>query len=479
MMKFAKAWKLTSWAKRAIEGQPAAEVFKVPDLPPGVVPVGMAMDSSIDASSFAYANSTACMQGFMGYPALAVLTQQPEYRMLSEKVAQAMVRKWIKLTSKSDDSDKADEISKLQDAMIEFKVRDLFRDCATYDGFFGRCQLFIDVGASEGEELRTPLLLDPAKIGKGKLRGFKLVEPMYTYPGRYNASNPLDVTFYNPQSWYVMGQEVHKSRMLDFVSRPVPNMLKPSYNFGGLSMSQLAKPYVDNWIKTRTSVGKLISNFSTMGVKTQMANMLLGIGDDASGDGEDLVSRAELFTSMRDNQGLMLMDMDTEEFFQVDTTLTTLDKLQAQSQEHMSSVSSTPLSILLGITPTGLNASSDGEIRIYYDHVLSQQEILFAANLTVIIQVMQLHLFGKIDPDISYEFVPLWQQDASELAANRKLDAETAQIYATVIGAVSADEVRDRLASDPESGFTGLVGAAEGISQDVDDDDADDNKGAE
>jgi phage-related protein (TIGR01555 family) len=476
MMKLDKAWRLKAWAKRMLGADAASEVFGSPKLPDGVGPGAevMAQDSVELGATYAYANSAGCYQGFPGYPALAALAQLPEYRMLSEKLSQAMVRKWIKITSKSDDKDNADRISAIEDALIRHKVRELFRDCATNDGFFGRCHLFIDVGQDQGDELSKPLLMDNKKIGVGMLRGFKLVEPMYTYPFEYDTANPLSVKFYTPQSWYVMAQRVHRSRLLDFVSRPVPNILKPAYNFGGMSMSQLAQPYVDNWLKTRTSVGRLISNFSIVGVATQMGNMLIGVGDDATGDGEDLIARSDLFIGQRDNQGLMMIDKDTEEMFNLTTPLTTLDALQAQSQEHMSSVSSTPLSILLGITPTGLNASTDGEIRTYYDHVLSMQGILFNDNLTTVINVIQLDLDGVIDPDITHEFVPLWQQDATELATNRKTDAETAQIYAGVLGAISADEVREKLARDPESGFTGLSGQAIGPAPDPADETDDD-----
>jgi hypothetical protein len=56
---------------------------------------------------------------------------------------------------------------------------------------------------------------------------------------------------------------------------------------------------------------------------------------------------------MRSNAGTFALDKETEEFFNVSTPLGTLDALQAQSQEQMSSVSGIPLIILLGITPRG------------------------------------------------------------------------------------------------------------------------------
>jgi hypothetical protein len=55
-----------------------------------------------------------------------------------------------------------------------------------------------------------------------------------------------------------------------------------------------------------------------------------------------------------------------------------LSMLQAQAQEQMAAVSSIPLVKLLGIAPTGLNASSDGEIRVFYDYIHALQQSIFS-----------------------------------------------------------------------------------------------------
>lgn len=446
--------KLTSrirmWAK-SLKGERPAEVFKLPLVHPSVPVSDVAMDSSLD-SSFAFLNDNSLgYVGFMGYPILAELTQLPEYRMLSEKTAQAMVRKWVKLASKGD-GDKTERIQALENELTKFKVREVFGECAKLDGFFGRGQLFIDVGQVEGPELQTPLIMDKAKIAIGSLRKFKVIEPLYTFPYRYNSMNPMADDYYNPMTWFVMAQQVHASRLLLFVSRPVPDILKPSYNFGGMSMSQLAKPYVDNWLKTRASVGRLVRNFSLTGIQTNMQAVLTG---GTPQDDDSLIQRAEFFTDVSENSGLMLLDKETELPFQLNIPLTTVDKLQAQAQEQMASVSNTPLSILLGITPTGLNASTDGEIRTFYDHIADMQQVMFADNLKTVLDIIQLNFDGKIDPDIIAEFVPLWQMDTKEMSEVRKSDADAAAVYFEM-GAISAEEVRDKLASDPESGYTGL-----------------------
>lgn len=438
-------------AKSEEASPPQVEAYRPP---PGVVPAAhvLAMDSITD---YAYVNQYPWTNGtFKGFQYLAQLAQQPEYRKITAVRADEMCRKWVKLTSKGD-TDVSDKIEKLTQGMKDFKLRDVFRQMAEYDGFYGRGQIFIDLGdADNAPEIATPLTLVPAKIPKGKLVAFRAVEPTWTYPGVYQSTNPLGAGFYAPDTWYVMGKTVHRTRLLTFVSRVVPDILKPSYNFSGLSMSQMAEPYVNNWLRTRDSVGDMIHSYSTSGIRTDMGSVL-SEGDDGAG----LYARMDLYNKMRDNKGLMVMDKDAEEFFQFNTPLSGLDALQAQAQEQQSAVASIPLVKLLGITPSGLNASSDGEIKVFYDDINAQQNAFFGQHLKTCLEVLQLNLFGDIDDNIGFEFLPLWENSPTEAATIRKTDAETDAI---LVGAqaIDAEEVRERLMSDDSSPYHSLTGAA-------------------
>lgn len=441
----------------------------VPYVPPaGVLPKDpaarkMAMD--YDGADYSFLNAVGGWGGaaFRGYQYLALLMQQPEYRKITETTATEATRKWIRLTTKGKE-DKSDKLDQLTKALVRYQVRDLFCRMAQLDGFFGRGQLFIDVKVPNGTvsaqevpgEMETLLLLDPAKIKKGALLGFRAVEPVWTYPGAYDSTNPLAPDFYKPKAWYIMGKTVHASRLLTFISRPVPDLLKPSYNFGGLSMSQLAEPYVNNWLRTRDSVSDIVRSFSLSGIKTDMGSTLTE-GDN----GGDLYRRLDMFGVTRDNRGTMVLDKETEEFFQFNTPLGSLDKLQAQAQEQMSSVSSIPLVKLLGVTPSGLNASSDGEVRVFYDFIHSTtQENLFRDPLTYCLKVIQLSEFGEIDDDIGFEFEPLWESDGMEAATIRKTDAETDAVLLDT-GAISPANILDRLINDPTNAYHGLTSVAD------------------
>ncbi len=428
--------------------------FYVPDLPDGVIPAGFAQTTAgiaLDAANSRcndYAKAYyGEMNSFIGYGTLSEMATRSEYRSPTTTLATEMTRKWIKLKTKGE-SGESDKISAIEDAMVKHNIQGIFRKAAEQDGFFGRAQIFIDIKGQENKQ-DLPLLIAPESIQKGSLKGFKNIEAIWTSPVNYESVDPTDKWFFVPRSWFVMGKQVHSDRLLTIISHPLPDILKPAFNFGGISMTQLLMPYVERWYRTSKSISDLLHSFSISGVKTNMETVLTG------GAIDNLLRRAEIFNDARDNRGLMLLDKDTEEFFQFNTPLSGLDKLQAQAQEQMAAPCHIPLIKLLGITPSGLNSSSDEEIRVFYDYVHAMQEALFTDPLETVLKVIQLDLFGEIDEDITFEFEPLYELDGEALARVRKSDADAAQVLVNG-GIISPQEERKRLASDPNSGYHGL-----------------------
>ena len=443
---------------KAKQAATPVDPFKPATLPPGVLPeTGLAMDDAIsEAGTWAATEVSTNFAGsdcqhFLGYAALALLAQRPEYRRITEVIATEATRKGIRITASG--PDKAERVKKIEAAFKRFRVMDLMRKVAEQDGFFGKGHLYIDLGDVTRDEQAVSIGngsdgASRTKVQIGSLRGFRTVEPVWVAPDARNFSDPLASNWYRPTAWYVQGRQVHASRLLTFVGREVPDLLKPAYLYGGLSLTQMARPYVDNWLRTRQSVSDLISAFSVMVLATQM-------GNNQGAVGEDFFNRVELFNLTRDNRGVWVVNKDTEDMKNVSAPLGTLDALQAQAQEHMASVSGIPLVKLLGIQPAGLNASSEGEIRVFYDWVHAYQEALFRQNLTTILGLVQLNLDGVVDPDIDFAFEPLWSLSDKERAEVEKLEAETDQIRIDS-GVIAPTESRKRLADDADSPYHGL-----------------------
>jgi hypothetical protein len=67
----------------------------------------------------------------------------------------------------------------------------------------------------------------------------------------------------------------------------------------------------------------------------------------------------------------------------------------------------------------------------------------------------QLNIWGRVDPDLSFVYVPLWSMTEKEEAEIRKLDAETGQIHVDS-GVLSPEEERARIAADPGTRYPGI-----------------------
>ncbi len=431
--------------------------------PPGVLPKGkrLAMDAfgSADLSPWIAGAqyNWAFVEGytFLGYPYLSQLSNIPEYRLLGATVAEEATRKWIEIRSVSGNKAKAAKIDELNDEMDRLGVRDIFKLISEQDSWFGRAHLYLDTGDTDDpKELKKPIgdggKLTVAKLHpqgfkkgrRGRLRALKSIEPVWTYPARYDAADPLKDNWYRPDTWYVNGKEVHASRLLLFVARPVADLMKPSFSFGGLSLSQMAKPYVDNWLQTRQSVNDLIQAFSVMVLKTDLQGLLQTGGDQ-------LATRIELFNQYRNNKNVFALSKTDEEFENVSVPLSGLDKLQAQAQEHICSVGQIPLVKYTGVSPSGLNASSDIELRVFYDREHAYQEAFFGSHLKTVFKMAQINIWGEIDEDLEFEFQPLFELTELQLA---ELHERMAKADQTLIdaGALDTSESRKRLAEDPQ-----------------------------
>lgn len=470
-------------AAMPIDPRDAFDAYKPPKGVRGDAPAALAMDGDDlalvgDMTGWA-ATASPIMRdyfedglAFLGYPQLAQMAQRAEFRKPCEVIAREATREWVEIRSdkqggdETDNEQAADRIKEIEREFERLNVRRIVRTNVLHGLLYGLGHVWIGIkGApitTEGQS--KPLVIGENGMRKGSLERIANIEPIWTTPNSYNANNPLAKNFYKPDNWWVLGTMVDSSRLLTTIPYPVSQILAPAFNFGGQSLTQLLRAYVHNYLATRNSTATIVRNFSKLVLKTDMTGNMqtdVGPGMDAQpmpyGD-VDMASvqgRAAYMQDVSEGQGTIVVDKEREDASIIATPLSGLDSLQAQAMEAMASIPGIPLVKLFGIQPQGLNASSDGEIRVFYDEISAFQEAHIRPTLQTIFEAIQIHLWGKIDEDISFRFVPLWQMDEKQLAEIEKIKADLGAVNITA-GVTSPEEERERLSTDERSIYRGV-----------------------
>ena len=216
-----------------------------------------------------------------------------------------------------------------------------------------------------------------------------------------------------------------------------------------LDVGSVGKGYAVEMV-CRAAEARLLTKFSLTVFKTKMEDILYASGGTAQID-----ARIRYMIQSMTNDGVLAVDKESEDVVKLETPLSGVTDIVRQSLEILAALNRTPAVKLLGISPSGFNATGESDIRNYYDHVRSQQEKVLRDGIKKALDCIQLYLRGTIDPSVTFDFAPLGEEDRAALATLQKTKADTIAVYMDR-DIISQEEARQSLASDPDSGFSDI-----------------------
>lgn len=381
---------------------------------------------------------------FVGYGVLQQIAQQGLIRACIQTVSDDMTRKWIKI----DGCDDPHKLEIIENELKKLHIKDLFHKAVTTTGYMGGAFIFIDTGE---DDLTLPLAINDlsAELKEGSKVKFVVVDPVNVSPIEYNCIDPLRDDYMRPRMWQVLGKRVHASRLLPFVENQPPMLLKPNYNFLGIPQAQILWDYVMHFNQTRASTARLLEKISLLVVQTDMDAVL----SDEHGI-ELFDAKMEFLERYRNNDSVFVCDKESEGVMNVQTTIAGCTDVVRQSLELIACINRTPAVKLLGISPSGFNATGESDLKNYYDYIASKQE-LYREQIQTIINIIQLVEFGNIDPAITFKFEPLNEENKASQAmtAQTKIGALTQLVDRQ---AMSAEELRTAVREDEDLGLSFL-----------------------
>ena len=158
---------------------------------------------------------------------------------------------------------------------------------------------------------------------------------------------------------------------------------------------------------------------------------------------QELDAVMEVLQHYRDNNSVFLANTDTDKVENITTAIAGVSDIVKQAQEMIAAVNRTPAVKLFGISPAGFNATGESDLRNYNDHIRSQQE-LYRHAIQTCLDALQMKLWGKIDPSISFEWNEVDMDNESAQSANFNARV-TALAALKDRNAISADEMRQAM----------------------------------
>lgn len=392
---------------------------------------------------------------FLGYGYLTGLAQNGLIRAGCEMIADEMVEKGITLTTKGNndpDTDKQAKLDRLNELITKINLLPTLRKAVSISKYYGGSLVYMDFDGIDtaSENLLNPLILTKNELRGKKLRRLKVIEPYNLSPGQYNAADPLQEYYFKPRYWFVMGKAVDASRFLPPVQEnELPTILRPAYNFFGIPLAQIVLDAVAHFTECREAEARLLTKFSLTVFKTNLNEQLF-----SGGDWSQIDNRVNNFVQYRSNDGVMLIDKESEDIDIKSTSLAGVKDIVSQAMEIVAAYFNEPVTKMWGLTPSGFN-TGESDLNNHYDHIASQQEKQLREQIEYVLKVLQVQEWGEIDNEITFTFNPLSEEKEESIATVNKIKAETQQIYISN-GVISPDEGRECLKADPKSGFNNL-----------------------
>jgi hypothetical protein len=241
----------------------------------------------------------------------------------------------------------------------------------------------------------------------------------------------------------------------------VADVLKPTYLYGGLSLTQQ--------IFERVYAAERTANEAPMLAQSKRETVLHVDVEKALTNQAQFEEKMGVWTEYRNNFAVKVVGTE-ETVEQFETSLADLDAVIMTQYQLVASIAGVPVTKLIGTVPKGFNATGEYDESSYHESLESIQ----THDLTRLIErhhlcVIRSEILPRYATLPRFTTSPAWNPldalTAEEQALVNKTKAETGQILIQS-GAIDGEDERNRLITDESSGYNGLPTAEPELPED-------------
>ncbi len=217
--------------------------------------------------------------------------------------------------------------------------------------------------------------------------------------------------------------DVHVSRLIRFDGELLPRQTQTEN--AGWHDSVIQAAY--------TKIRQVDTVFDNAEIITQdFVQVILKVADlanqIASGNDAYVKARLNALDLSRHVLNSLLLDKE-EDYSKSSSSVAGLSELLDRFMMALSSVTGIPVTLLMGRSPAGMNATGESDLRFWYDKVQADQNNVLKPRLEKLIRYLFLEDGGKEPEEWSIQFNPLFQMTEKEKQDIYKGTAEADAVY--------------------------------------------------
>ena len=392
--------------------------------------------------------------GFIGWQQCALLAQHwlisnacsiPPKDAIRNGWQNTFVDKDIKEQTKEKDKEQKFLVELNEITNTKFKLSAKAIQWVTKYNIYG---IGIALSKVDGIDYEKPFNIDGVK--KGSFKGIAVIDPYWLTPefDETAMTDPSAPNFYTPTHYRMAngskeGQKIHSSHFVIIRRKEVPDILKPSYYFGGIPLTQE--------IFERVYASEKSANEQPLLLLTKRLNTWKINFEEYFADPEKYKERINVFTEKRDNQGVLLIDHE-DDLGQTNTNLSDLDQVVMSQYKLVAAVARIPVDKLFELNPSGaLSNNGDYNIKNYNQDLATMQTDLFRPLIDRVNELTMRSYYDRKEK-IAITFNPTDNPTDKERAESIRTEVDTLQNLINT-NIITTEEARQKLVSDKDNGF--------------------------
>lgn len=296
------------------------------------------------------------------------------------------------------------------------------------------------------QDLGKPL--DIKKIKKGDLERLLVLDRWEMSPQTMNTGNVLAPNYLMPEFYTIQGgsQSIHWTHFARFNGAKLPRrQMAQTQGWGDSELRKCMEDLRDT-VSAKGGIAELMQEASVDVITRE------GLSDELASDQDEAIEeRYALFSKMKSIVNLALLD-GSETYDRKTLNLSGVAPALEVLMVWLSGCAGIPATKLFGTSAKGLNATGEGDKKVYYDKIRGDQTTQLAPPIDYLDQVMVRSALGDFPDGFDYIWNPLEQPNQVESAQAQLLYAQKNRIYLED-GVVTQSQVQKNLQSNEEYQF--------------------------